>query len=221
MYGKRFVRNKTVFILKNAILTSQYSYDESKRFLIRSEKGWNNRFVVGHIGSFSYQKNHGFLLEIFEKIKLLCPNALLLLIGDGECRKAIEKKIVVTGLEDSVFLTGVVDNVSDYLQAMDVFLFPSLHEGLSLALLEAQAAGLPCFTSEKTVTRENAITDLVEHIPLSRGADYWVHRILRYKNGYMRRNTSNEIMKASFDIQQNTEWLSNYYMEMFDSIIKL
>jgi glycosyltransferase involved in cell wall biosynthesis len=221
MYGKRFVRNKNVFILKNAIPALLYSYDEKKRSFFRSEKGWSNRFIVGHIGRFSYQKNHFFLLDIFKNIKLMCPHALLLIIGDGENREVIEEKIAVEGLERSVFLPGIVDNVFDYTQAMDVFLFPSLYEGLSLALLEAQAAGLPCFTSE-TITKENTvITDLVEFIPFSRGVEYWANRVLQHKDGYMRRNTYNEILKASYDIQQNVKWLENYYMEMFDSTYKL
>jgi glycosyltransferase involved in cell wall biosynthesis len=220
LYGKRFFRNNDVFILKNAIQASLYSYNEEKRSLLRAKEGWSNGFVIGHIGRFTYQKNHGFLLDIFKNIKLLYPHALLLLVGDGEEREVIEKKISVEQLDRSVFLTGVVDNVSDYTQVMDVFLFPSLFEGLSLALIEAQAAGLPCFTSE-TVSQESAVTDLVEFIPLSRGAEYWANKIIRYKERYVRRNTYNEIRKAFYDVQQNTKWLENYYMEICDSTGKL
>jgi glycosyltransferase involved in cell wall biosynthesis len=221
LYGKNFVRNKQVFILNNAIQASLYSYNEEKRFNVRLAQGWCDKFIVGHIGRFSYQKNLGFVLDVFKNIKLLCPQALLLLVGDGEDRKTIEQKIEFEGLGDSVVLTGVVDNVFDYTQAMDVFLFPSLHEGLGMALVEAQAAGLYCFASQDAVPREAAITDLVEYISLSESANYWASRILRYKDGYMRRNTYTDIRKASYDVQQNAGWLENYYMNIFNSIRKL
>jgi glycosyltransferase involved in cell wall biosynthesis len=221
LYGKRFVLNNNVFILKNAIYASLYAYSEEKRCRIRMKKDWNDNFVIGHIGRFAYQKNHGFLLDIFKNIKKLCPHALLLLIGDGEERKVIEKKITVEGLGDSVVLMGVVDNVFDYMQAMDVFLFPSLYEGLGMALIEAQAAGLCCFASKDAVPREATITDLVEFISLSENAEYWANRIVRYKDGYVRRNTYNEIKKAFYDVQQNAEWLENYYIELFDSVNNL
>jgi glycosyltransferase involved in cell wall biosynthesis len=220
LYGTKFVRNKGVFILKNAIQASLYSYNEEKRFNIRLERGWNDKFIIGHTGRFSYLKNHEFVLDVFKHIKLLCPQARLLLVGDGEERESIERKIKTEGLEASVVLTGVVDNVFDYTQAMDVFLFPSLYEGLGMALIEAQAAGLPCFTSEM-VPREVAITDLVEFIPLSKGAEHWANKILQYKNGYVRQNTCNEIRESSYDVQQNVECLEKYYIEAFASIKKL
>jgi glycosyltransferase involved in cell wall biosynthesis len=220
LYGEDIVRTNRVVIFRNAIHASLYSYSKEERLLFRSEKSWNDNFIVGHIGRFSYPKNHRFVLDVFKHIKLLCPQALLLLVGDGEDRDAIEKKIEFEGLKEAVFLTGVVDNVFDYTQAMDVFLFPSLYEGLGMALVEAQAAGLPCFTSEM-VPREAAVTDLVEFISLSRGAEYWASRILRYKDGYVRRNTYNDIRKASYDVQQNAEWLENYYVNMFNSMRKL
>jgi glycosyltransferase involved in cell wall biosynthesis len=214
LYGKSFVQNKNVIILKNAIDASLYSYNEEKRYLFRSKKGWNDNFIVGHIGRFSYQKNHGFVLDVFKNIKRILPNALLLLIGDGEEREVIEKKITLEGLGDSVILTGVVNNVFDYTQAMDSFLFPSLYEGIGIALIEAQAAGLRCFVAKDAVPQETAITDLVEYIPLSEGARHWATSILQYKDGYVRRNTYDEVRKASYDVQQNAKWLENYYIEM-------
>jgi glycosyltransferase involved in cell wall biosynthesis len=116
-----------------------------------------------------------------------------------------------------VVLTGIVENVFDYMQAMDVFLFPSRFEGLGMVLIEAQAAGLRCFTSDDLVPKDAAITDLVEYIPLSKGSTYWSERVLQGKEGYERRNTYDEVVKSGYDIRQNAAWLQNYYIEKYYS----
>jgi glycosyltransferase involved in cell wall biosynthesis len=174
--------------------------------------------VVGHTGRFSYPKNHGFILDIFREIKQAHPDSILLLIGDGENREDIEAQIKREKLEGAVVLEGMVENVFDYVQAMDVFLFPSRYEGLSVALIEAQAAGLRCFTSDGVVSKEHSITGLVEYIPLSKGSKYWAERVLQSKEGYGRKSMYDEVVDAGYDITQNAAWLENYYIDMFNSI---
>lgn len=213
LYGKRFTRTNKVVIVNNAIEASLYTFNESQRVHIRTERGWTDKFVVGHVGRFTHAKNHVFILDIFKEINRMHPDSILVLVGDGEDRKDIEEKIKTEGLESVVVLAGSVGNVHEYVQAMDVFLFPSLHEGLGMALIEAQAAGLRCFASEDGVPKEAAITDLVEYIPLSKGSKYWSERLLQYKKGYERRNTYEEVMKSGYDVKQNAVWLQNYYMK--------
>jgi len=198
-------------ILNNAIPAGEYTYDIEKREKIRAELRVEDSFTVGLVGRFSPQKNHDFLLQIFASVIRREPNARLLLVGDGELRPEIEKKICELGMENRVILTGVRTDVSDLLQALDVFVMPSNYEGLSLAVVEAQAAGLPCFISDK-VPIECRKTDLVEQVALSETPEYWAQRILKAK-GIVRRNTYSEIVKAGFDIEDNTEKLQEFYLE--------
>lgn len=213
LYGTRFCSEHKIELLNNAIDAAHYTYQEETRSKIRTRLSIpENAFVVGHVGRFCVQKNHDFLLEIFSSIKTSCPEAFLLIIGDGPLRSSIESKIARLGLSDCVIMTGVVSNVPDYLQAMDVFAFPSFYEGLSVSLVEAQAAGLKIFTST-TVDPETSMTDLVSYLPLENGASAWSARILESARTYTRRNTTAEIRESGYDIKEKSGWLESFYQE--------
>lgn len=200
-------------ILNNAIDADAYVYNPRKRDEIRTKLGVNDRLVIGHIGRFSPQKNHPYLIDIFAALHQQDPNATLLLVGDGSGRKAIEDKVNSLGLQDCVIFTGVRSDVPDLLQAMDVFVFPSLYEGLPVTMIEAQAAGLPCFISDK-VPAECSITDSVTMIPLSSPPEIWADKILLAKNT-QRKNNKERVMKAGYDIRENAKWLQNYYIKQW------
>lgn len=200
-------------ILNNAIDVDAYVYNPCKRDEIRTKFGVNDSLVIGHIGRFSPPKNHSYLIDIFSEIHKRNPNSVLLLVGDGDGRKSIEEKVDFLGLRDFVIFTGVRSDVPDLLQAMDVFVFPSLYEGLPVTIIEAQAAGLPCFISDK-VPAECMITDLVKSIPLSVSPEVWADEILSSKN-VQRENTKEAIIKAGYDIEENAKWLQNYYIEQW------
>ncbi len=209
--GDWMFRGKNYQILNNAIPAKIYQFDIQKREQLRKEMNLDGNFVLGLVASFTRQKNHSFLLEIFRELLKQDPDAKLLLVGDGELREEIEKRIRSLNIQDSVILAGIRSDVQDLLQAMDAFVMPSLYEGLSLAAVEAQASGLPCYISD-TIPSDCRITDLVREIPLTESAAEWADTILQAKKT-IRRNTYQEISDAGFDIEKNAGWLQNLYLE--------
>lgn len=201
-------------VMNNAIDTQIYRYDPAMAGNIRRDLGIpEDALVLGHVGRFSPQKNHVFLLDIFGEVCNMEPNAYLLLVGDGELRPKIEEKIRAMGLSDRVILTGVRGDVPELMQAMDVFVFPSLYEGLPVTLVEAQAAGLPCFISD-SIPADCDLTVLVERYSLENSALSWAEKICgvrRSQHADMRA----EIAKAGFDIVENARWLQNYYLTYY------
>ena len=200
-------------VLNNAVDTVKFVFSPQMRQQMRSALHIKeNAVVIGHVGRFVEAKNHLFLIDVFSKIFKRNSNAVLLLIGDGELRPEIERAIVEKQLDNAVILTGVRPNVWDYYQAMDVFLFPSVYEGLPVSMVEAQAAGLPCCVSAN-VPRDAAITDLVDYLPLENGAEKWAEIVLE-KAGKPRVDMRNEIQAAGFDVASTANWLEKYYLNV-------
>lgn len=207
--GKYIFGGSDYKLIHNAIDVNLYSYSEKWYFDIRQKLGIKqDELAIGHVGRFMTQKNHSFIIDIFNELSK-SVKAKLILVGEGELFKKIEEKIKSLGLTEKVILTGIVSNVYDYLQAMDVFVFPSLLEGLPLTVIEAQASGLPCLISDK-VPIECKKTDLVEQISLENTAEIWAKKILNYSN-HKRKNTSEEIAKSGYDINQEVKWLETFY----------
>ncbi|MDE7293181.1 MAG: glycosyltransferase [Oscillospiraceae bacterium] len=200
-------------VVKNGINSSDFVFDENIRCRIRRELGTENKFVIGHVGRFSYAKNHVFLIDIFEEIHKKEPDSILLLVGSGSSEEHIKKKVRRARLEDSVIFYGSADNVNELYTAMDCFVFPSHFEGLGIAAVEAQAAGLRTFCSDG-VPHEARITELSEYIPLSDSAEKWAEKILACKNGYERRNMSEEIKKTGWDIKISAKKLEALYLDL-------
>jgi glycosyltransferase involved in cell wall biosynthesis len=164
---------------------------------------------VGNISRFSAQKNHTFLLRVFEQIHRINPDTVLLLVGDGDLRPQIEAQIAASGLQDAVILTGVRSDTWNYYQAMDVFLMPSLYEGLPVSLVEAQTAGLPCCVSNG-VPQEAAITKLVQFKGLDASAEEWAAWVLN-RASEPRQDYSAEMAQAGYSIVQTAQWLQDFY----------
>jgi len=201
-------------VLNNAIDTKKYVYDpEVDRRIRKSLEIPEDAFVIGHVGRFQAVKNHSFLLDVFAKAKQQKEDAVLLLVGDGDLRPEMEEKAVSLGISDSVIFTGVRSDVPELMQAMDVFVFPSLYEGVPVTLIEAQAAGLPCIVSEG-VPAEAAKTGLVKHLPLSAGAAAWTAEVLKTR-GTARQDTAEQIIQSGYDIEANAQWLQNFYLEQW------
>lgn len=201
-------------VLNNAIDTRQYIYDPAKRDAMRRQLGIDkDELVVGHVGSFTPQKNHLFLIDIFHQVKRLMPRSRLLLVGNdvGDVANRVKEKVKTLGFEDSVIFTGIRSDVPDLLQAMDVFVFPSVYEGLGIVAVEAQTSGLPCLISDK-VPIECKMTDLVQQIPLADGAEVWAKTAIAAAKETVREDTSAQIKAAGFDIAENAKWLQNFYL---------
>lgn len=195
-------------VLNNAIDTQRYVFDPAVRVCVREELGIGQQeFVVGHVGRFMVPKNHGFLLRFFAKIPI---EARLLFVGEGELRQQSEQLAAELGIRDRVIFAGLRTDVDRMLQAMDVFVLPSLYEGLPLSVIEAQAAGLPCLISDK-VPIECKKTDLVTQIPLEAGASAWAEAVLAAAK-MPRVDTLPQLRAAGFDIQANADWLADFYL---------
>ena len=213
--GKWMFGDVPFSVLNNAIDAKQYTYDENKRILVRQEFGISqNEILIGHVGRFSTVKNHVFLLDIFYHIQKTVPSKLLL-VGDGEQMPDIKKRTGKFEMQDIVIFAGLRSDVADLLQAMDVFVFPSLYEGLPVTLVEAQAAGLNCLVSDR-VPIECNITGSVEQISLKESSDYWAEKAIQMSRGH-RENTVEIIRQAGFDIIDNAEKLQNFYTSQWNA----
>lgn len=213
-YGSKVATDKErCHVLNNAIETKRFIFNEQTRKQMRTMLNIpDDSLVIGHVGRFVDAKNHLFLLDIFEQIHSHRPDSVLLLVGDGELRPHIETAISQKNLSSFVVMTGVKGNVWDYYQVMDVFVFPSVYEGLPVSLVEAQTAGLPCCISAN-VPKDTAITAQVEFISLENGAEYWADRVLQRANE-LRHDTCHEIERAGFDVSVTSEWLEDFYTKV-------
>lgn len=202
-------------VIHNAIDCEKFTFNLIERNKIRRELKLENKIVYGHVGRFHDQKNHIFMLDIFYEIVKKRSNAILLLIGDGENRKAIMNKIDKLKLNSNVILLGLKSNIPEYLSAMDVFLFPSLYEGLGISLVEAQASGLISFASEKVIPQEVKITDLVNFISLDLSAKEWAEKIMDVDITSIekREEYSMQVKNAGYDIKLEALKLQNFYLE--------
>lgn len=181
LYGVDAFQEKGILIY-NGIDLAHFAFDDSVRQKLRRRLGMEDRFVIGHVGHMAAVKNQGFLLERMPEILKRKPNAMLLLLGDGNDRAMLEEKVRLLDLEKYVRMTGNVDNVEDYLNVMDVFVFPSLYEGMPLAMIEAQTNGLPCVISDQ-IPGDVHLTDLVTALPLENNDKNWVGSICDARRG--------------------------------------
>lgn len=209
-----FGRNQKFSVIKNAIDIKEIEYNPERRRELRKKWGLENNFVVGHIGAFNYQKNHEFLLDIFEKIYQNNSSATLLLIGgavdDDSFLKKAQEKVKIRHLENVVHFLGVRNDVPDLLQIMDCFILPSHFEGLPLVGIEAQAAGLPCFFSD-TITREVGLTELAHFISLEDSSEDWA-KIITAANTMNREAAAGKVMSAGYDIESVAQKVQNFYL---------
>jgi len=189
--------------IKNAIDISQYKYDEDIRIAYRKKYGVEDKFVIGNVGRLQFQKNQLFLLDIFASVLKKKPEAILWMIGQGEDEDKIREKIQKLNLGTAVKMLGVRNDVPNLLQAMDVFVFPSVFEGLGIALLEAQATGLTCIASKDVIPEEVKVTPQLQFVSLEESAEVWADRILNAEYCEKRDTLFQLAMKAGYDI--NTE----------------
>lgn len=190
---KWFFGNHSAKIMKNGIDLKRFKYNPIIRNNLRNQFDLQDNFVIGHIGRFGIEKNHKKLINIFYACKQYNKKVKLLLCGDGKERENIEHQIRMLGLENDVKLMGVIDNVNEILQVMDIIVMPSLFEGLPFALLEAQAAGLKCIVSD-TVSKESDVMEWNQFLSLELSDDLWAKIILKTDIKY-ERSVGYEIMK--------------------------
>lgn len=208
MFGKGVMNSKVFHLYPNAIDVQKYVFDEEKRNNIRKQFHIEDKKVIGHVGRFHFQKNHHFLLEIFAEYKKKNPQSVLLLIGEGSLMDSVKKQATDLGLLSDVLFLGARNDVCELMQAMDLFLLPSVFEGLPIVAVEAQAAGLPCVLAD-TITRQVAITDMVVFESLEAPKKEWVRKMDEaMEKG--RRDQSEKVKGAGYDIHNAETMFLNY-----------
>lgn len=208
--GDWMFRGKEYSVMNNAIDAEAFRYRVDIAEDVKREFGIENCFVLGHVGQFREEKNHLFLIEVFSEIAKKDASSKLILVGKGPQMEPAKQKVNDLGIQDKVLFLGARADIARLMQAMDVFVLPSTHEGFPVTLVEAQAAGLPCIISDG-VPMECRMTEDVRQIELKQSAVFWADSILKYRN-YERRNQHSTIVSAGYDIQSNAKWLEEFYL---------
>lgn len=207
--GKNGFSKKGV-ILNNCINTKEYEFDIDTRKSVRKKMGLEGKTVLGHIGQMYYVKNHSFLIDIFYEYQKKNDNSVLLLISDGPDRKKLEKKAKLLGISDKVQFLGFRNDIPDLLMAMDCFVFPSIHEGFPLTLIEAQAAKLPCVISD-SIIKDVKLNNNVSFLSINAGASVWCNEIDKVIN-INRGNIDNSDVIKKFDTKNVVKELEKIYL---------
>lgn len=209
LYGERATRNGKVQIWPNAVDCRRFRYDEQIRNRIREELGMQNKFILMHVGNLRPEKNHSFLLDIFFEVCKIDAEVVLICVGEGVERKSLEEKVKELGMEDKVIFLGSRTDVSELLQAGDVFVFPSFYEGFPGAVLEAEAAGLPCLISD-SITSEVSLTPEIKMLSLTQTALEWAKTAIECKK-IARKDNYRILCDAGYDIETLAKDMEAFY----------
>ena len=212
IYPKELIESGKVKIIKNGVDPKRFYYNETKREQLRKELNLVDNIVIGNVARFKKEKNHAFQIDVFNELLKIMPNAILMLIGEGELKPEIEEKVLNLGIQNSVKFMGVRSDIPDLMLVMDLFLLPSLYEGLPVVGVEAQAAGLPVVTSTG-VTRELDITGNVSFLDLSQDKNYWASQICSILKSFKRRDMFEYIQQNGYDITETAKWLQDFYLQ--------
>ena len=218
LFGSKLA--KEAIFQPNAIDAANFEYHQTKYINIREREGWDNKFIIGNVARFDKQKNHLFLLEVVNELIKKRQDVLCVLVGskNGEEYEKVEQRIKELKLDSYVKFYGTRSDIPELMQGMDILLFPSLHEGLSVTMIEAQASGLKIYTSTGVSKQVAIIPELVDFLRLDSGAEDWASYILQHT--YKRESTIIKIKNAGFDIKENAVWLSNIYLSHINNNLK-
>lgn len=207
---------ENVVIIHNAIDIENLAFDEEKRKKIRDSVNGNDEFIIGNIGRLHFQKNQMFVLDIYGEINKKIGNSKLILIGQGEDEYKLKEKCKLLGIDDNVIFTGVQNNIGEWLSAFDIFLFPSLFEGLGIAALEAQANGVPVLASDKVIPKDVKMNDNFVFYDLNKSALEWANRLLQIKDTMYREKNENimkNFEKNGYNVATEVQKLERLLME--------
>ncbi len=210
--GKFLYRGRDFKMIHNAIDLETFRFDMAKRKAKRVELGIKDEFVIGHVGRYCYIKNQMFLLDIFVEVLRKKPNSKLLLIGKGEDETALRKKVSELSLDRNVFFLLDRSDVKELYQAMDVFVMPSMFEGLPVVGVEAQANGLPCVVSDK-ISDEILLTETISMMSLKRSAEEWAEQILSVPKE-RGKNSIEQLKCKGYDTETEADKLAKWYEEL-------
>lgn len=197
--------------IPNGINVERFRFDPAGREEVRTELKLEGKLVVGNVGRLCWQKNQAFLLDVFKEVQQQCHASALLLVGEGEARGELEAKARALGIENCVIFYGTTDRVERLYWAMDVFAFPSRFEGLGIAAVEAQAAGLPVICSDG-VPSETMITEWARKLSRSAGAGSWAAAVQNMKNPGNRAASADAVSATGFDVAVVAKEIRNLWV---------
>ena len=208
MFGKRKFE-----VINNAIITDNFIFSEEVRKRKRKELKLEDKFVVGNVGRFELQKNQRFIVDVFERLSAIRTDAVLMLVGTGSMQDEIKALVDEKGLKDKVLFLGNRRDVAELYQAMDVFLMPSLFEGLGIVGVEAQAAGTPVVCTD-TLPIEINVSPLIYRMSLNKSVEEWATAVLNAaENPQRHKNMKQYIVKADYDMDALAEKMEHFYLE--------
>ena len=203
-------------MIPNGVDLDRFAFNKTRREEMRKKLGINKQtFVVGHIGRFTKPKNHKYLIELFSILKRTNSDCCLLMVGSGELFDDIRTYCEELNIMDSVIMPGSRADTENFYQAMDVFVFPSLWEGLPVSVVEAQANGLPCLISDE-ITKDVNLTDLVRYLPLH-NKEQWIKELdISTLKTHTKVSESNKIKLQVFDSRKVAAALQLFYIEQYE-----
>lgn len=213
LFGKS-ISEEELFIVNNAIDLNKFSFDSIVRQKLRYKLGYTEEdIIIGNIGRMVWQKNQKFVIEVFEDLVKKNANFKLMIVGEGPLNTELQKLIDQLGLKQSVKLISNIDNIEEYYQLMDVFLFPSNYEGLGMVAVEAQKSGLPVVVSNRVPQEACISKELFHSVDLHESVDIWAGKILEILESH-RSSRKKEIISMEYDIKIQAEKLENYYLNL-------
>lgn len=214
-FGERVVQSEAFQVVKNAINVADYACSNEDHERAKAALGWEGVPVIGHVGRLHPVKNHSFLIEVFKQIHAETPTAKLVLVGRGPDEESVRAQVKAAGVGDCVVFYGLTDRVAEVLKAFDVFVFPSLSEGVPLAAIEAQASGIPCLVSTGVSELVTAVPQLVERLSLDEGSKVWADEAMRLvKTPGDRMQGADGVRVAGYDSAETARWLETYYEDV-------
>ena len=205
--------DKSNQLIHNAIDVDKFTFNEAARRRIREQYSLGDKFVVGHVGRLTWQKNQKKLMEIFAALHKMEPNSQLVMVGTGELEEKLRKQVAELGITDAVTFTGMQTNVDEWYSVFDTFVLSSWYEGLPVVGVEAQAADLPCVFTD-TITSEVKVTDQVSFMGLEDDAEAWAKEILRLRKPG-RGSRFNDLKNAGYDIKTEAKRMQDLYLGLY------
>ena len=218
LFGDETFDKGEVFILNNAIDTSKFKYNPEIRAQKRAElEISDDTLVIGHIGRFVQQKNHYYVIDVFNEVYKQNKNSILILIGQGPLQVEIENKVKSLGLSSAVKFLGQREDVHEWYQAFDVFLFPSIYEGLGMVVIEAQCSGCYCLVSTE-VPSVAKVTDNIDFLDLNQGSGEWAKYLLEKASNQKSKHLEFEVAKQGYDIKKEVKKLELLYLSNYNGV---
>lgn len=213
LFGKQQVEKESFHVIPNAIQLERFLYSEEKRHEMRTELGIGEKeLAIVCVARFSPQKNHTYLLQVFQEIQNRRPESKLYLVGQGELEQDIRRQVARLGLQEHVIFLGSRSDVGAVLTAMDAFLFPSFYEGFGTVIIEAQCSALPMLASD-SIPSETKLCDSVEFASIKEKPAVWADKLFALIGKTDRKDNSALIREKGYDISQSYSWMQQFYLD--------